>query len=145
MPLERNKTDTTTEICVDVPVQKSQGLVTRNIFLYDLENFVPLRRSTLMVLDKRSHELMKESYEWKLIEGIFLPVAVHGERQTSEGSGDSEVDDVEQYDWRLEWLSVNAGIPSDLAINPQILNDTERLLKMLTPETSLSKTGKPRE
>lgn len=130
---ERNRTAKSTEICVDVPVKGVDGFLTRVAFLYDLERFVPLRQTVTTVNTKWSRDVMKESYEWKVINGVTLPVEVHGERSKAEKIDGKNVSYLQQYDWRLDWRSVNEGIPSEIEISPQTLLDTEKLLQMLEP------------
>ncbi len=131
---ERNRTAKTTEICVDVAAKGRDDLVTRTTVVYDVQRFVPLRQTVAMVTAKGARDIMKETYECEVINGVTLPVQVLGERSSSEKVDGTNVGFTRQYDWRLDWRSVNEGIPQEIEIGPQSLLDTEKLLKLLTPD-----------
>ncbi len=133
---ERNATSAVTEICVDVPVKGVEGFLTRCAIVYDLENFVPLKRTTTMVHTKWIRDVSKESYVWEEFNGVRLPVQVHGEKSKAEKIDGKNVSFVAQYDYRLDWRSVNQGFPSGIEASPQTLQDTEKLLQMLEPAQS---------
>ncbi|TWT67131.1 hypothetical protein [Allorhodopirellula solitaria] len=129
---EQNRQSRQTDIVIDVELPFPHvERITRRVYRFDTQDFVPLRITTGVVINGEYKIHVVEDIEWKQIDGVFLPVSLLGQSSQSVGEGSHQEVIPVHYDVQFDWRSVNKRSAIDGSLNPSVLLDMDRLLSML--------------
>lgn len=119
------------EICVDVFLQGETG--SRSVHTFDLTSFAPRTLRTSAIRGSGERPESRETFEWESINGVYVPIAVHGERIRARRDQGKMIEWTSTYELKFGRRSVNKGIDATLNVKPQVLNQTETLMKLVAP------------